>query len=366
MSGLAPPQGRRAALIVVDMQNDYVSPDGSVAVPNALDIVEGINELRNKAKFEVVCLTQDWHPKDHVSFFHTHADNAAASMNEPLTLPNGQTQLLKQRHCIADTDGAAFHPSLTVLKSDHIVRKGTASDTDADSAFCDRTPPASDGGVVEQRNTDLADILRRNYVVDVYITGVVFEDCVARTALHAAKEGFNTFILQDVTRTADASIDLAARNAPVLVALENAGVQLVTSACLLEQREDRRKAAMLYLEEQGIGGLFERLCASLVFHQPDDPRTFLMQEISRIQRKKGGRDEDLYQQTLYEDADLVTMFGMLDPVGTGTISSTQVREALRNLGIPETSVDVVDNVAFDVNEFCQLAKAGLSSSLKKR
>jgi hypothetical protein len=68
----------------------------------------------------------------------------------------------------------------------------------------------------------------------------------------------------------------------VIGALELAGVQLLDSASLFEARDDRRQAAAIYLDKHGIEGLFERLAAALIFHKPEDPRTFLVQEIGRF------------------------------------------------------------------------------------
>ena len=54
-------------LIVVD--GKFVS--GSLAIPGARDIVPVINRL--VAGFEHVIVTQDWHPRGHISFASTHA-----------------------------------------------------------------------------------------------------------------------------------------------------------------------------------------------------------------------------------------------------------------------------------------------------
>ena len=61
------------ALLVVDMQYDFL-PGGSLAVEEGDEIIEGINNVinifnKNKAK---IILTQDWHPKEHLSFASKH------------------------------------------------------------------------------------------------------------------------------------------------------------------------------------------------------------------------------------------------------------------------------------------------------
>ena len=57
-------------LLVVDIQNDFC-PGGSLAVPRGDEVVPVINALA--AKFAHVVLTQDWHPRGHLSFASSHA-----------------------------------------------------------------------------------------------------------------------------------------------------------------------------------------------------------------------------------------------------------------------------------------------------
>lgn len=61
------------ALIVVDMQEDFCEPKGTLAIPGARELVATINELLDKPDFAVKIATQDWHPKDHVSFVSQHS-----------------------------------------------------------------------------------------------------------------------------------------------------------------------------------------------------------------------------------------------------------------------------------------------------
>ena len=54
------------ALIIVDMQNDFI--DGSLAVPEAKDIIDPINKLMEEGNYDLIVASQDWHPKGHISF----------------------------------------------------------------------------------------------------------------------------------------------------------------------------------------------------------------------------------------------------------------------------------------------------------
>ena len=57
------------ALIIVDIQNDFL-PNGSLSVPDGDLVIPIINKLQSK--FDLVVATQDWHPKNHLSFATNH------------------------------------------------------------------------------------------------------------------------------------------------------------------------------------------------------------------------------------------------------------------------------------------------------
>jgi nicotinamidase/pyrazinamidase len=93
-------------LIIVDPQNDFCE-GGSLAVPHSNDIFPVINKLRSNPIFSHVIITQDWHPKKHVSFASTHK-------LQPLTniIIGGKKQELWPDHCVAGTHGAKISPLL--------------------------------------------------------------------------------------------------------------------------------------------------------------------------------------------------------------------------------------------------------------
>lgn len=97
--------GEKTALIVVDMQNDFADPAGSLSVVGGEALVGAINGeiIRAAAGGALVVYTQDWHPKATPHF-------AKDGGRWPV-------------HCVADTWGAEFHPRLIVAGS--TVRKGT-------------------------------------------------------------------------------------------------------------------------------------------------------------------------------------------------------------------------------------------------
>lgn len=169
------------ALIVVDMQNDFAHPEGSLFVAGGDTIVECINELSAAAVADdaVVVLTQDWHPE-----------------STPHFEPEGRWPV----HCVGGTWGAELVTGLDP-RADAVIRKGTGGE-DGYSAFTVRDP-------VDDRMspTGLGGLLRERGVEQVVVVGLAADVCVAATAQDAAESGFDTTVIWDATRAVDASPD---------------------------------------------------------------------------------------------------------------------------------------------------------------
>lgn len=195
------------ALIVIDTQVDFC-PGGALGVPGGDQIVPQVNELMDQ--FEAVVLTQDWHPRGHLSFASSHPRKAPYDIT---TMSYGR-QVLWPDHCVADTPGAAFHPDLRVGRADMIIRKGFRRHIDSYSAFYenDRETP-----------TGLSGYLRTRGVTALTFVGLAFDFCVAWSALDAVREGFETSVIEDATR----AIDLNGSRASARADLQAAGVTLL-------------------------------------------------------------------------------------------------------------------------------------------
>jgi nicotinamidase/pyrazinamidase len=159
------------ALLVVDVQNDFADPAGSLTVRGGADIIPRLNEeiRRAQAAGAAVVYTQDWHP---ASTPHFAKDGGVWPV-----------------HCVAGSWGAAFHPDLVVLGP--TVRKGTGGE-DGYSGFSMRDPVTH-----ETRATDLESLLRQAGVRRVVIGGLATDYCVRATALDAIDRGFPVTVLSD-------------------------------------------------------------------------------------------------------------------------------------------------------------------------
>jgi nicotinamidase/pyrazinamidase len=170
--------GARIALLVVDVQNDFAHPRGSLSVAGADAAVEEINVLISEARAagSPVVYTQDWHPP---STPHFDKDGGIWPV-----------------HCVADSWGAQFHHKL-VVEGPH-VRKGVGGE-DGYSGFTMRHPVSG-----EPTSTGLHELLRDHDIAHVVLVGLATDYCVKATALEARELGFET----TVVRSAIAAVEV--------------------------------------------------------------------------------------------------------------------------------------------------------------
>ncbi len=162
-----------AALVVVDVQNDFADPKGSLVVPGADRVIPVINRETAAAREHgaLVVLTQDWHPRSTPHF----------------TKDGGDWPV----HCVAETWGAELHPDLQSPPETPVVRKGSNGE-DGYSGFTMR-----DTRTGEHVPTMLAPLLQSAGVTDVVVIGLATDYCVKATALDALRLGYATTVLTD-------------------------------------------------------------------------------------------------------------------------------------------------------------------------
>lgn len=165
------------ALIVVDVQNDFCE-GGSLAVTGGADVAFRIGELLHlwheaepeDRAYTYVVATRDHHvdPGDHFS------DRPDFEHSWP-------------RHCVVGTDGVSFHPNLDPQPFDAIFDKGEYA-----AAYSGFEGKTGDGSGLE-------DWLRARGVDNVDVCGIATDYCVRATALDAARAGFSTTVLTELT-----------------------------------------------------------------------------------------------------------------------------------------------------------------------
>ena len=174
-----------AALVVVDMQNDFADPQGSLFVKGAAAILPLVNSETRLAREAgaFVVYTQDWHPE---STKHFAKDGGIWPV-----------------HCVGGTWGAEFHPALDVAGPS--VRKGTNGE-DGYSGFSMKDPSTG-----EIKPTELEGLLRERGIERVVVVGLATDYCVSATAIDAARLGFGTEVLQDAIASVDLEADDGAK-----------------------------------------------------------------------------------------------------------------------------------------------------------
>jgi nicotinamidase/pyrazinamidase len=186
------------ALIVVDVQNDFADPAGSLSVSGGPRVVDAANAqvAAARAAGGFIVYTQDWHPADTPHF-------AKDGGIWPV-------------HCVADTWGAELAPGLDVAGP--CVRKGSGGE-DGYSGFTVRDPSTG-----RETPTELVDVLRSHAVVSVVVVGLATDYCVKETAADAVRLGFTTTVLRHAIRAVDVHAGDGERALSDLRAL---GVQVV-------------------------------------------------------------------------------------------------------------------------------------------
>ncbi|MFK7802534.1 MAG: bifunctional nicotinamidase/pyrazinamidase [Anaerolineae bacterium] len=201
------------ALYIIDIQNDFC-PGGALAVDEGDQIVPIVNQLQ--AKFDLVIMSQDWHPADHGSFAANHP---GTNPGEIIDL-HGLDQILWPVHCVQGSHGAEFREGLDTHKVAAIFRKGTDETIDSYSGFFDNGQRAATGAF---------GYLKELGVTDLYLVGLATDYCVKFTAIDGNTLGFNTHVIVDATRGVNlqpGDVDKA------LDEMDSAGISVVQSADL--------------------------------------------------------------------------------------------------------------------------------------
>ena len=195
---MPPRYGSNVALVVVDMQNDFADPQGSLFVKGAASILPLVNSEARLAREAgaLVVYTQDWHPE---TTHHFAKDGGIWPV-----------------HCVAGTWGAELHPDLIV--DGPIVRKG-ANGEDGYSGFTMRDPTTG-----ETKPTELEGLLREAGITHVFVCGLATDYCVNATAIDATRLGFETHVLAHLCMPVNLRAGDGQR---AIEAMQSAGVEVV-------------------------------------------------------------------------------------------------------------------------------------------
>ena len=187
------------ALVVVDLQNDFADPAGSLSVAGGAEVVPVVNGAVDEAlaSGSLVIATQDWHPE---STPHFEKDGGVWPV-----------------HCVAGTWGAELVPTFRLPHDAPRVRKGTNGE-DGYSGFSMRDP---DSG--EETPTELEGLLRERGIRRIVLGGLATDYCVRATALDGIRLGFEVELIPDAVAAVDLQPDDGSR---ALAEMADAGVHI--------------------------------------------------------------------------------------------------------------------------------------------
>ena len=182
--------GNKDALIIVDVQNDFL-PGGSLAVRNGDQIIPILNYYINL--FQQLNLpifaTRDWHPFNHCSF----KDYGG----------------IWPVHCVAGTIGADFAANLNINEYITIISKATTAEKDAYSGL---------------EGTDLEKSMKNVGAKLIWVGGLATDYCVLNTVEDLINAGFRVNLLLDAIRAVNIKPD-DGQNA--VKKMQNLGAQII-------------------------------------------------------------------------------------------------------------------------------------------
>jgi nicotinamidase-related amidase len=148
-----------SAVVVIDMQRDFLEPGAPVATPGGLDLIPRINGLtaRARALGMPVIFTQEMHRADKSDF--------------------GIELEFEPPHCLEGTPGMELAEQLDVAAGDYRILNKRRYD-----AFL---------------GTDLETLLRTLRIENLLVAGVCTDICVTSTVQHARNLDFRCYVLRD-------------------------------------------------------------------------------------------------------------------------------------------------------------------------
>jgi len=225
------------ALLITDATPTFM-PGGGLAVPGGDEIVPGILAIAPNFQPNRIYATEDEHPHGHISLFSSYSgvepyadltsemaadwgENRIASSDFDLAylrwyLSNciGRKQTAWPHHGLPHWRETRLHPEIARLDPVRRV-KGTDPRCDSYSALRDNLG----------RRTGLGPELRGAGVYRLFLCGLAFNFCIGYSAKDAKHEGFETFVIEDLTR----SVPIPGSAEAMRRELEDSDVSIISS-----------------------------------------------------------------------------------------------------------------------------------------
>jgi len=200
-------------LLIIDVQNDFAMPNGSLYVKGGEEIIAPINERIKTGNYDMIVASMDNHPVGHCSFASTHNKN----VYDVIKLDTGIEQMMWPDHCVQSTWGNQYAEGLDTSKINIVINKGVDAKVDSYSAIKDNN--GEDG-----KTTGLDNLIREYFILgainDTYeidIVGLAYDFCVSWTAKDISNILFEynhvkINVIKDLTRSVFPENDIKITN----------------------------------------------------------------------------------------------------------------------------------------------------------
>lgn len=154
---------KNKALLIIDMQNDFVRPDAPQCVAGAVDVINNIEKV-----------LQIFRDKNLPVFHIIREYRADGSDIEHTRLKD----FLQNPYCVPNTEGSKVISELTPLEGEYKIIKNRFS------------------GFMQ---TELDFMLRRLRVGEIIVCGIQYPNCIRATVFDGISLGYNVILITDAT-----------------------------------------------------------------------------------------------------------------------------------------------------------------------
>ena len=163
------------ALLIIDVQNDFCE-GGALAVSGGAAVAGKISMFLKNSTYDLVVASRDWHDGDNDNSGH---------FAEPGQEPNYSTNW--PVHCVAETNGAAYHLNLDTASIDEHVFKGQGQ-----NGYSIYEGKTQGGQTFEQ-------LLESNGIDEVDLVGIATDHCVLASAMDSKDHGLKVRVISSLT-----------------------------------------------------------------------------------------------------------------------------------------------------------------------
>ena len=176
------------ALLVIDVQNDFCE-GGALAVAGGAAVAGKISKFLESTSYDLVVASRDWHDAD-----NNNSGHFADSDTEPDYKTNWPV------HCVAETNGAQYHPNLNTEDIGEHILKGQGQN--GYSIY---------EGITKSGQT-FDELLAAHQIDEVDVVGIATDHCVLASALDSKSHGLKVRVISSLTAgvsqvTTEAAID---------------------------------------------------------------------------------------------------------------------------------------------------------------